>query len=86
MRDSSRVVNLAKTVYDVDKDSPHYANHGDYMDPQQAVIQKQVFNGKIIESNGKKATKNRYYKTLKPWYVPYTYNSKANYNKAKYMN
>ena len=26
IRESGRIVNLAKTVYDVDKDSPHYKN------------------------------------------------------------
>ena len=26
MRDANRIINLAKTVYDIDRDSPHYKN------------------------------------------------------------
>jgi len=33
MRDNNRIMNLAKVVYDIDKDSPHYKNSHDYIDP-----------------------------------------------------
>jgi len=35
MRESNRIVNLAKTVYDLDKDSPHYKN--DYINPSEQI-------------------------------------------------
>ena len=33
MRENSRIVNLAKVVYDVEKESPHYKNTADFIDP-----------------------------------------------------
>ena len=67
MRESSRIVNLAKTVYDVEKDSPHYKNSNEYIEPSKQIrITKPVGNGR-----GQIGMKNRYFKELKPWYVPY---------------
>ena len=34
MRDSNRIINLAKTVYDIDRDSPHYKTPQDYLNNQ----------------------------------------------------
>jgi hypothetical protein len=33
MRDKTRVINLAKTVYDCEKDSPHYRSGHEYINP-----------------------------------------------------
>jgi hypothetical protein len=33
MRESSRVISLAKTVYEVEKESPYYKNQLDFIDP-----------------------------------------------------
>jgi hypothetical protein len=33
MRETGRIINLAKTVYDVERDSPHYKNSNEYLDP-----------------------------------------------------
>jgi hypothetical protein len=75
LRESSRVINLAKTVYDVDKESPHYRNQKDYLDPSSCVrINRSLLNGKVAEQN-RVPIKNRYYKELKPWFVPYKYTS-----------
>jgi len=82
MRENSRVVNFAKTVYEVEKDSPHYTSHNDFLDPSQLVPQKSMLSGKVIE---KKATKNKYFHKLKPWYVPFSYSSKSTYSKNKYQ-
>ena len=37
MRENSRVVNFAKSVYECEKDSPHYANHNEFIDPASLV-------------------------------------------------
>lgn len=37
IRESGRIVNLAKTVFDVEKDSPHYKNQTDYINPKDLV-------------------------------------------------
>ena len=34
MRENARIVNLAKTVFDIEKDSPHYKNSKEYIDPE----------------------------------------------------
>lgn len=34
MRESSRVISLAKTVYEVEKESPYYKNQLDFIDPE----------------------------------------------------
>lgn len=71
MRETGRIVNLAKVVYDVERDSPHYKNSNEYIEPSKQIrIQKPMTNGRPIE-NAKFSTKNRYFKELKPWYVPY---------------
>jgi len=33
MRENSRVVNFAKSVYEVEKDSPHYNSHNEFIEP-----------------------------------------------------
>ena len=33
MRENVRVISLAKTIYDVEKDSPYYKNNFQYIDP-----------------------------------------------------
>ena len=35
MRENSRIVNMAKTVFDVEKDSPHYKNQNEYLEPSK---------------------------------------------------
>ena len=71
MRETGRIVNLAKTVYEVDKESPHYKKN-EYVDPTKQIrIQRPMTNGRPLE-NPKFSCKNRYFKELKPWYVPYT--------------
>ena len=35
MRETGRIVNLAKTVYDVERDSPHYKNSNEYIEPSK---------------------------------------------------
>lgn len=35
IRETGRIVNLAKTVYDVERDSPHYKNTNEYVDPSK---------------------------------------------------
>ena len=37
MRENGRIVNLAKTVYDVERDSPHYKNSNEYLDPSKQI-------------------------------------------------
>ena len=75
LRESSRVINLAKTVYDVEKESPHYRNHIKYIDSKDQVrITPNTINGRPIE-NPKPSLKNRYFKELNPWYIPYQYSS-----------
>lgn len=37
MRDANRIINLAKTVFDIDRDSPHYKNQQDYLNPQDQI-------------------------------------------------
>ena len=75
MRESSRVINLAKTVYDVDRESPHYGAKETYIDLlDQVKITKGTLNGKLLE-NLKPTLKNRYFKNLKPWYKPYQFAS-----------
>lgn len=71
MRENSRVVSLAKTVYDCDKESPYYRNSLEYINPDlQIRIQRPTANGRPLE-NPKHSTKNRYFQELNPWYVPY---------------
>ena len=71
MRENNRVISLAKTVFDVEKDSPYYKNSLEYIDPSKQIrITKGTANGRVIE-NAKASAKNRYFKELKPWYVPY---------------
>lgn len=71
LRESSRVINLAKTVYDVEKESTHYRNQTDYIDPSKIIrINKPTLCGRPIE-NVRPPTKNRYFSELNPWYVPY---------------
>ena len=78
MRENNRVVNLAKTVYDIEKDSPHYKNLKDYIDPETQVrITKPTANGRPLE-NAKLSVKNRYFPSLKPWYVPYSCSATKN--------
>lgn len=79
LRENSRIVNMAKVVYDVEKDSPHYKNMVEYLEPQNQIrITKTTANGRPLE-NPKLPTKNRYFKSLKPWYIPYS----ANTNNSK---
>ena len=83
MRESSRVVNLAKTVYDIEKDSPHYKNNREYIDPESQVrITKATANGRPLE-NPKNTVKNRYFKNLNPWYVPYSCSALRNKNRPE---
>ena len=35
MRENNRVISLAKTVFDVEKDSPYYKNSLEYIDPSK---------------------------------------------------
>ena len=71
MRETGRIVNLAKTVYDVERDSPHYKNSNEYIEPSKQIrIQRPMTNGRPLE-NPKFSSKNRYFKELKRWYVPY---------------
>jgi hypothetical protein len=73
MRENSRVISLAKTVYDCEKESPYYKNLLEYIDPESQIrISRPTANGRPLE-NPKLSTKNRYYKELNPWYVPYAY-------------
>ena len=73
MRETGRIINLAKTVFDVERDSPHYKNSNEYLDPSKQIrIWKPTTNGRPLD-NPKFSTKNRYFKELKPWYVPYNY-------------
>lgn len=73
MREASRVINFAKTVYDAEKESPHYRNQVDFLDPTDTIrITRPTVNGRPVE-NLKPPTKNRYFKELKPWYKPYQY-------------
>jgi hypothetical protein len=37
LRENGRIVNLAKTVYDVEKDSPHYKNPNEYLEPSKQI-------------------------------------------------
>ena len=77
IRDSGRIVNLAKTVYDVDKESPHYKNQADFINPKDLVkLQKgPSIAGRV--DNQRLGGKNRYFKSLNPWYKPYNYSSLA---------
>ena len=80
MRDNNRIMNLAKVVYDIDKDSPHYKNSHDYIDPTKQIrIIRPIVNGRPLD-NPKLSQKNRYFKELKPWYVPYNCNLQSNRN------
>ena len=70
---------MAKVVYDVEKESPHYKNMVEFLEPQNQIrITKTTANGRPLE-NLKNSVKNRYWKTLKPWYLPY----KASTNNSK---
>jgi|AACY02.14.fsa_nt_gi hypothetical protein len=31
LKDANRIINLAKTVFDIDRDSPHYKNQQEYL-------------------------------------------------------
>jgi len=76
VRDNSRIINLAKTVYDVDRESPHYRNQADYIDKANQIrITKGTVNGREVD-NLKPPTKNRYFNELNPWFVPYKYSCK----------
>mmetsp|Transcript_18489 Transcript_18489/g.28376 ORF Transcript_18489/g.28376 Transcript_18489/m.28376 type:complete len:189 (-) Transcript_18489:1427-1993(-) len=71
MRESNRIVNLAKTVFEVEKESPHYKSSKEYLDTDEQIrITKPTLNGRPVD-NPKNTVKNRYFKELKPWYVPY---------------
>lgn len=35
MRENNRIMNMAKVVYDIDKDSPHYKNSNEYLEPSK---------------------------------------------------
>jgi hypothetical protein len=75
MRENNRIVNLAKTVYDIDKDSPHYKSSKEYIDPNEQIrISRPTLNGRPLE-NPKNSVKNRYFKQLNPWYVPHSIGS-----------
>ena len=37
MRETGRIVNLAKVVYDVERDSPHYKNSNEYIEPSKQI-------------------------------------------------
>ena len=37
VRDTGRLVNLAKTVFDIERDSPHYKTPGEYLNPKDQV-------------------------------------------------
>ena len=51
---------MARVVYEVEKDSPHYKNMVEYLEPQNQIS---------IGCNPKHTSiKNRYFKNLKPWY------------------
>ena len=73
IRESGRIVNLAKTVFDVDKESPHYKNQSDYINAKELVkLQKgPMIPGRV--EHGRTGGKNRYFKSLNPWYKPYAY-------------
>lgn len=77
LKDANRIINLAKTVYDIDRDSPHYKNQQEYLNgAEQIRIIKPQVNGRPIE-NPRMQTKNRYFKTLNPWYKPYSCSAAA---------
>lgn len=71
MRENNRIVNLAKTVYDLERESPHYKNANEYLNTndQIRIIKPQV-NGRPID-NPRLGVKNRYFKSLNPWYRSY---------------
>ena len=51
MRENNRIMNLAKVVYDVDKDSPHYKNNNEYIEPSKQIrIIKPIVNGRPLEN------------------------------------
>lgn len=51
MRENSRIVNLAKVVYDVEKESPHYKNMAEFLDPQSQIrVTKQTVNGRPMDN------------------------------------
>ena len=80
MRENNRIMNMAKVVYDIDKDSPHYKNSNEYLEPSKQIrIIRPIVNGRPLE-NPKLSQKNRYFKELKPWYVPYNCNITQNRN------
>ncbi len=50
MRENSRIVNLAKVVYDADKESPHYKNMAEFLPSDQLVRPKNTANGRPMEN------------------------------------
>ena len=83
IRESGRIVNLAKTVYDVEKESPHYKNQADFINPKELV---KLTKGPSIAGrveHQRAGGKNRYFKTLNPWYKPYSYSTTAAQHAAK---
>lgn len=70
LRESSRIINFAKTVYDVEKDSPHYRDQKDFLNP---IHQIRIGNAPGSAGTLKMSAKNRYFRELNPWYRPSQY-------------
>jgi len=84
LKDNNRIINLAKTVFDIDRESPHYKSQTEYLNnADQIKIVKPLVNGRAIDS--RPGTKNRYFKTLNSWYKPYnvTTETKDKQNKVQ---
>ena len=37
VRETGRIINFAKVVYEIDKESPHYKNQNEYLNPKEQV-------------------------------------------------
>lgn len=68
LRESSRIINFAKTVYDVDKESPHYRDQKDYINPANQI---KIAPATSNTGSLKASAKNRYFNELNPWYRPF---------------
>lgn len=71
MREGSRVINFARTIFDVDKESPHYKDKKEFLNPANQVTT-------AVNAQTKNMAKNRYFEQLAPWYKPYQYSSQTN--------
>ena len=81
LKDSNRIINLAKTVYDLDRESPHYKNQLDYLNNNDQIrLFKPLLNGRVADS--RPGTKNRYFKTLNSWYKPYNCTTESTKDKT----